>query len=65
MPDYRIYSVHKSGRIAGPPHLVTCDTDEEIIKKAKSMVNGLDLEIWDLARVVAKISSKPTAPTAV
>jgi hypothetical protein len=58
MPDYHIFRVNKSGRIVAPPEFVTCQSDEEIILIAKSMVNGLDLEIWDRARVVAKISSK-------
>jgi hypothetical protein len=39
------------------PRVVTCPFDEEVIAKAKSMVDGLDLEIWDGARVVAKIAS--------
>jgi hypothetical protein len=57
MPVYRIYSV-KNGRVAGPPVLGTCDSDEEIIQQAEAMVDGMDLEIWDLARMVAKIPSK-------
>jgi hypothetical protein len=58
VPAYHIFMVNKSGHIVAPPEFVTCQSDEEITLKAKSMVNGLDLEIWDRARVVAKISSK-------
>jgi hypothetical protein len=49
--------VDKNGRIFAPPTELTCETDEEIIQKATSMVDGLDLEIWNGARPVAKIPS--------
>jgi hypothetical protein len=53
MPNYRIYLLNNSGHILGPHHLVTCDTDQEIIGKAKSLMEGDDVEIWDWR--VAKI----------
>jgi hypothetical protein len=58
MPDYRLYPVDETGHIAGPPHVETCTSDEEAIAKAKSLVDGHDLEIWDRARMVAKIASE-------
>jgi hypothetical protein len=62
MPKYRIYLLNNSGHILGPHHLVTCDTDQEIIGKAKSLMEGDDVEIWDWR--VAKISSNIRAELA-
>jgi hypothetical protein len=58
MRDYRIYTVDANGRVIAPSEVLTCETDEEIIQKATSMVDGHDLEIWDGPRVVAKIPSR-------
>ncbi len=58
MPDYRIYTVDKNGRVIASAKELTCETDAEIIQDATSMVDGHDLEIWDRARVVAKITSE-------
>jgi hypothetical protein len=57
MPDYRLYTVDKGGHVMEAPQVVTCPSDEEAVAKARSMVNGLDLEVWDGARVVAEIAS--------
>jgi hypothetical protein len=58
MADYRIYMLDKKGRIFAPATELTCEADEEVIQKARSMVGGPDLERWDGARVVAKIPSE-------
>ena len=57
MPDYRIYVVDEHGHIAGPAHVITCATDEEAIEKAKPMIDRHDIELWDGARKIAKISA--------
>jgi hypothetical protein len=57
MPQYRIYLVDKFGHVIAPPEVLHCDTDEEIIQKAKSMMDGHDIEVWNGPRVVAKIPS--------
>jgi hypothetical protein len=60
MPHYRIYFVQQSGRISGQPIIIECDGDKEVIEKARKMLDGRDIEIWDRARVVARLkSSKP------
>jgi hypothetical protein len=56
MPEYRIFEVDKNGRVVAPSKVVRCPSDEEVIAESKLMVNGLDLEIWDGARRVAKIA---------
>jgi hypothetical protein len=57
MPDYRVYPVDKSNHIVAAPHVVTCDSDEEAIEKARPLVNGHDVELWDGARQVGRIKS--------
>jgi hypothetical protein len=58
VPDYRIFKVNQSGRVVASSEIVTCDTDEEVFAKAESMLDGLDLEIWEGARRVAILPSK-------
>ena len=54
MPTYRIYNL-KNDYIAGPPAVIECDSDAEIIAKAKELRDGLDIEVWDGHRIVATI----------
>ena len=57
VPAYRIYSFGGDGHIAGPPAVIECDSDAEIIAKAKELLNGFDIEVWDGPRIVAKVPS--------
>jgi hypothetical protein len=54
MPDYRMYTL-KDGKIAGPPQIATCDSDQQAIDQAKQLLNGHDIEVWELARVVIRL----------
>lgn len=58
MPYYRMYRVDADGHILGPAQIVSCDSDEEIIRKATAEANGVDLEVWEHARLVARIKSR-------
>jgi hypothetical protein len=58
LPTHRICLVDEKGRIFAPAHLGTCDTDQEVIEQAKSLMDGHDIEIWDHTRIVAKIPSR-------
>ena len=42
-------------RIADPPVVVECASDAEIIEKAKPLLDGLDIEIWEGTRGVARL----------
>lgn len=53
MPEYRIYSIKADGHVAGPPRSVECERDGEAIEKAKQLIDGNSLEIWDGARRVS------------
>jgi hypothetical protein len=55
VPAYRLYKLRDDARIAGPSVIIECDSDAEIIAKAKAMLDDLDIEIWDGPRVVARL----------
>jgi hypothetical protein len=57
MPAYRLYKLRDADHIAGPPAVIECGSDAEVIEKAKTMLDGLDIEVWDGPRVVARLPS--------
>ena len=52
MADYRVYHVDQGGHIVGPPDEFTCDDDDVAIQRAKRLIDGHDVELWQLARLV-------------
>jgi hypothetical protein len=54
MPTYRIFTVGRDQHFSGMPEIVECVDDNEAVD-----TNGLDLEIWDHKRRVARIPSSP------
>jgi hypothetical protein len=54
MPVYRLFSL-KDGKIIGPPATMVCDSDQSVIKGAKALQIGLDIEIRDGHRVIARL----------
>jgi hypothetical protein len=59
MPTYRIFTVGRDQHFSGMPEIVECVDDNEAVDKAMQLANGLDLEIWDHKRRVARIPSSP------
>jgi hypothetical protein len=57
MPDYRVYPVDKDGHILGVALVVACDSDQEAIEKARSLIKGRDVEVWDGSRLVDQIEA--------
>jgi hypothetical protein len=55
MPQYRVYTLNKLGRIFGPADLIEADNDEDAIVKAKRLQTTLDLELWQDNRAVTKL----------
>ena len=51
MREYRVYRLN-GGHIQGPPIVVYCETDAEAIRRAHKHVDGIDVELWDGARLV-------------
>jgi hypothetical protein len=57
--DYRIYAV-QGNHIVAPALIIQCDCDETAIAKATAeFLEDHDLEIWDGARLVKRIASRP------
>jgi hypothetical protein len=57
MPEYRICTLSHASKIASPPTDIECASDEEAVTEAKKLLNGLDIEIWQGARVVTRLRS--------
>jgi hypothetical protein len=51
MPEYRAFIVGGDGHFSGFEELV-CDDDAKAIEKAKRLVDGHDVELWNGARLV-------------
>ncbi len=50
MPEYRLYTLLSTNKIAGPATDKVCDTDQDAIEIAKALLNGRDIEIWQGVR---------------
>jgi hypothetical protein len=50
--------VDRNGHVVGPPKVVACASDEEVIGKVRSMLDGLGIEIWNGTRRVRKLPPK-------
>jgi hypothetical protein len=57
MPDYRVFTILKTGFISGPSVFVTCNDDDAMIEKARQMLEGADVEVWDGPRRVIQLKS--------
>lgn len=56
MAEYKFYSIKKDGHIDGPPVEAEYPRDAEALVKAKELVNGNDIEVWQGKRVVAYLT---------
>jgi hypothetical protein len=57
MPDYRIYIVGSDGHFDSAVPL-ECADDLEAMEKARQLVDGRDVELWQRARKVATFQRK-------
>jgi hypothetical protein len=62
VPAYRLYAIKDANRVASRPTVVECPTDADAIEKAKTLINGLDIEIWDGARAVTRLRPSDKEP---
>ena len=58
MNEYRVYLVDKDGHVDGPPDGFTCESDEAAIERAKHLIGGHDIELWQMDRLVIRLKSK-------
>jgi hypothetical protein len=55
LSEYRLYQVDKFGHVTGPPDCFSCESDDAAIERAKQSVDGHDLELWQLDRLVIQL----------
>ena len=53
MQGYYAYIIGENGRVAGRKDLI-CETEDEAKKRAKQLVDGHAVELWDQARKIAR-----------
>jgi hypothetical protein len=58
MLDYRVYRIGSNGQFYDAVPL-KCTSDDEAIEKARQLVHGRDVELWQLDRKVAAFKSYP------
>jgi hypothetical protein len=54
--DYRAFTIGQDGHISGAEGFNAAD-DEEALQKARRLVDGHDVEIWQLERKVGLIKA--------
>jgi hypothetical protein len=59
MPEYRIYTITRGGRIAEAPAEVDCADDEAAVKQAEQLLDGDTIEVWQRDRRVAPLLPDP------
>ena len=57
MPDYRAFLIGPDGRIQNRIELI-CTDDEDALKHAKQLVDGHDVELWQLDRKIATFAKR-------
>jgi hypothetical protein len=58
MLSYRAYPVSKDHQVAaGPSVVITCENDQDGIRKAQQLVDGYDLELWDGPRFITRLTA--------
>lgn len=55
MPHYRLYRLERDGHIRTPPLVVECGDDGAAVAEARKLLNDGDVEVWEGARLVARL----------
>jgi len=55
MAEYRIFTLTKERRIAGPAEVIDCASDKHAVEEAKILMNDHDMEIWQGSRMVMRL----------
>ena len=58
MSHYHAYILGQDGHFVKSV-ILDCDNDNAAIESAKQLVDGHDVEVWQLDRKVAKLDSRP------
>jgi hypothetical protein len=57
MPDYRAYLIDRNDRVIARKDIVA-PSDEAALEAARPYADGVDVEVWDHARKVGRLSKK-------
>lgn len=57
MPTYRLYLVDQDNHVACTPKVLTFASDENAVERAKQIVDGHDVEVWQGTRLITVIKS--------
>ena len=55
MPDYRLYVLSDDGHITQPPKVINCPDDAAAVARAKQLLDGHAIEIWQAARHLGRL----------
>ena len=58
MQEYRVYLIGEDGHFFKSIDL-SCADDGAAIESAKKLIDGHDIELWQLDRMIARFDSKP------
>ena len=58
MSHYRAYIIGQDGHFIKSV-ILDCDNDDAAIESAKQLVDGHDVELWQLDRQIAKFDREP------
>ena len=56
--EYRAYAVGSDGRFLRCDEMI-CRDDREAVAKAKQLINGSDIEVWNHNRFIARLAHTP------
>jgi hypothetical protein len=59
VPAYRASLIDKNNRIFGPATFVVCAGDYDAIDRARLLVDGHDVELWEGDRLVMRFFHDP------
>jgi hypothetical protein len=57
MPSYRAYPVSDHQVAAAPSIVITCENEQDGIRKAQQSVDRYDLELWDGPRFIIRLKA--------
>jgi hypothetical protein len=55
MSAYRVYFIDRENHISRAPEVIECVNDDEASDKALGFVDGHDVEVWNLSRLVVRL----------
>jgi hypothetical protein len=58
VPTYRVFVMLDARQILGPPTDMECDSDDDAVSRARQLLDGHDLELWQRERFITRLVRK-------